>query len=108
MVAIKAAELPGLLKSPAKAEAFLIHGTDAGQVSETARSLAATLSAISAPPGEIIRLSEQDLAQTPGRLASEARSLAMFGGRPVILVKQAPQLTPALFEELLRDRKSVV
>ena len=25
----------------------------------------------------------------------------MFGGRPVILVKQAPQLTPALFEELL-------
>ena len=27
--------------------------------------------------------------------------MAMFGGRPVILVKQAPQLTPALFEELL-------
>ena len=25
----------------------------------------------------------------------------MFGGRPVILVKQAPQATPALFEELL-------
>ena len=101
MVAIKAAELPGLLKSPSKPEAFLIHGSDAGQVAETARSLAATLSAIAAPPGEIIRLSEQDLAQTPGRLASEARSFAMFGGRPVILVKQAPQLTPALFEELL-------
>ena len=101
MVSIKAAELPSLLKSPPKAEAFLIHGTDAGQVAETARSLAATLSAIAAPPGEIIRLSEQDLAQTPGRLASEARSFAMFGGRPVILVKQAPQLTPALFEELL-------
>ena len=101
MVAIKAAELPGLLKSPPKAEAFLIHGTDAGQVAETARSLAAALSAIASPPGEIIRLSEQDLAQTPGRLASEARSFAMFGGRPVILVKQAPQLTPALFDELL-------
>ena len=101
MVAIKAAELQSLLKSPSKPEAFLIHGTDAGQVAETARALAAALSAIAAPPGEIIRLSEQDLAQTPGRLASEARSLAMFGGRPVILVKQAPQLTPALFEELL-------
>jgi DNA polymerase-3 subunit delta len=101
MVAIKATELQGLLKSSSKPEAFLIHGADAGQVAETARSLAASLSQIAAPPGEILRLSEQDLAQTPGRLASEARSLAMFGGRPVILVKQAPQLTPALFEELL-------
>ena len=43
MVAIKAAELPGLLKSPSKPEAFLIHGSDAGQVAETARSLAAAL-----------------------------------------------------------------
>jgi DNA polymerase III subunit delta len=103
MVAIKAADLPSLLKSPPKAEAFLIHGADAGLVAETAKSLAASLSAMTAPPGEIIRLSEQDLAQTPGRLASEARSFAMFGGRPVILVKQAPQLTPALFEELLAE-----
>lgn len=101
MVAIKAAELQSLLKSPPKAEAFLIHGMDAGLVTETAKSLATALSAMSKPPGEIIRLSEQDLAQTPGRLASEARSFAMFGGRPVILVKQAPQLTPALFDELL-------
>ncbi len=101
MVAIKAAELQSLLKSPPKAEAFLVHGADAGLVAETAKSLAAGLSSMSNPPGEIIRLSEQDLAQTPGRLASEARSLAMFGGRPVLLVKQAPQLTPALFDELL-------
>ena len=63
-------------------------------------SIARSLSAIAAPPGEILRLSEQDLAQTPGRLASEVRSLPMFGGRPVILVKQGPQLTPALFEDL--------
>ena len=103
MVAIKAADLPSLLKSPPKAEAFLIHGADAGLVAETAKSLATSLSAMSAPPGEIIRLSEQDLAQTAGRLASEARSFAMFGGRPVILVKQGPQLTPALFEELLAE-----
>lgn len=101
MASIKPAELPGLLKRAARPDAFLIHGADTGLIAETAKSLAASLSAISAPPGEIIRLSEQDLAQTPGRLAAEARSLAMFGGRPVILVKMAAQLTPALFEELL-------
>ncbi len=102
MVALKTAGLPGLLKSGAeKLDAFLVHGTDAGQVAEIARSIAARLSKATDPPGEILRLSEQDLSATPGRLASEARSLAMFGGRAVVLVRQGPQLTPALFEELL-------
>jgi DNA polymerase III subunit delta len=101
MAALKTTELQSLLKSGAeKFDAFLVHGLDAGQVAELAKSIADRLSAASSPPGDILRLSEQDLAQTPGRLAGEARSLAMFGGRPVILVKQGPQLTPALFEEL--------
>lgn len=102
MVAVKTAELPSFLKSAAgRIDAFLVHGTDAGQVSEAAGQTARQLSASGNPPGEIIRLSEQDLAQTPGRLAAEARSMALFGGRSVIMVKMGPQLTPALFEELL-------
>ena len=101
MAALKTTELQSLLKSGAeKFDAFLIHGLDAGQVAELAKSIADRLSAASSPPGDILRLSEQDLAQTPGRLAGEARSLSMFGGRPVLLVKQGPQLTPALFDEL--------
>jgi DNA polymerase-3 subunit delta len=101
MAVLKTTELQGLLKSGAeKFDAFLIHGLDVGQVAELGKSIAVRLSEASSPPGDIIRLSEQDLAQTPGRLAGEARSLAMFGGRPVIMVKQGPQLTPALFEEL--------
>ena len=102
MVAVKTAELPSFLKSAAgRIDAFLIHGLDAGQVSETAGQAARQLSASASPPGEIIRLSDQDLAQTPGRLAAEARSMALFGGRPVLMVKMSPQLTPALFDELL-------
>lgn len=102
MVAVKTTELPSFLKSAAgRVDAFLVHGLDAGQVSEQIKAIAAKLAASSSPPGEIIRLSDQDLAQTPGRLAMEARSLPMFGGRPVIVVKMAPQITPALFEELL-------
>ncbi len=102
MTALKTTEIPNFLKaSAAKTDAFLIHGADAGQVSELAKSIASRLSEVTTPPGEIIRLSEQDLGQAPCRLASEARSLPMFGGRPVVLVKQGPQLTPALIEDLL-------
>ncbi len=102
MVAVKTAELPSFLKSAAsRIDAFLIHGPDAGRVSELAGQAAKQLAASGTPPGEIIRLSDQDLSQTPGRLAAEARSMALFGGRPVIAVKMSPQLTPALFEELL-------
>ncbi|MGF1620794.1 MAG: DNA polymerase III subunit delta [Rhodomicrobiaceae bacterium] len=102
MVALKTNELQSILKSGAeKIDAFLVHGTDAGQVAEVARMIADRLKDASKPPGEIIRLSEQDLGATPGRLASEARSLAMFGGRPIIAVKQGPQLQPAMLQELL-------
>ncbi len=102
MVAMKSSELASALRSTAgKLDIFLIHGTDSGEVAELVSRTAKALSESSAPPGEILRLTDQDLAQTPGRLATEARMLAMFGGRPVIIVKQAPQLTPALIEDLL-------
>jgi DNA polymerase-3 subunit delta len=102
MVALKVSELPSALRSgAARFDIFLFHGLDSGEVAELVSSTAKTLSAASSPPGEILRLTDQDLAQTPGRLATEARTLSMFGGRPVIVVKQAPQLTPALIEDLL-------
>jgi DNA polymerase III subunit delta len=102
MVALKTSELASTLRNAAgRLDIFLFHGVDTGEVAELASSTAKTLSASASPPGEIIRLTDQDLAQSPGRLASEARMLSMFGGRPVLVVKQAPQLTPALIEDLL-------
>ena len=102
MVALKTSELASTLRNAAgRLDIFLFHGVDTGEVAELASSTARTLSASASPPGEIIRLTDQDLAQSPGRLASEARMLSMFGGRPVLVVKQAPQLTPALIEDLL-------
>jgi DNA polymerase-3 subunit delta len=104
MVALKTNELQSYLKSgAARTDAWLVHGTDPGQVAELAKTIATRLAETSKPAGEILRLTEQDLSATPGRLASEARSLSMFGGKTVILVKQAPQLTPALFDELLGE-----
>lgn len=103
MVAVKPAEMQSFLKSAAgkQADAFLVHGPDVGQVSEVAKAIAAQLVGALKPPGEIIRLSDQDLAQTPGRLVTEARTLPMFGGRPAIIVKHGPQLTQGLIDELL-------
>ena len=104
MAIVKSTDPNSILKSAgAKTGVFLIHGMDAGQVADTARELAGLLARRSDPPGDIIRLTDQDLSQTPGRLASEARSLPMFGGPPVIMVKQGPQLAPALIAELLDD-----
>jgi DNA polymerase III subunit delta len=102
MVKLNASELHSTLRGRAgRFDIFLFHGTDSGEVAELVTSTAKALSESSAPPGEILRLTDQDLAQTPGRLATEARMLSMFGGRQVIVVKQAPQLTPALIEDLL-------
>jgi hypothetical protein len=71
MVAVKTAELPSFLKSAAgRIDAFLIHGLDTGQVSETAGHAAKQLAASGAPPGEIIRLSDQDLAGSRPRRAA--------------------------------------
>jgi DNA polymerase III subunit delta len=104
MVAMKPSELASALRGAGgKLDIFLIHGPDAGEVAELVSRTAKTLSQSAEPAGEIIRLTDQDLAQTPGRLATEARMLSMFGGRPVIVVKQAPQLTPALVEDLLGE-----
>ena len=104
MVALKTSDIAAALRNAkGKLDVFLFHGTDAGDVSDRAANCARTLAASDNPPGEIIRLTDQDLSQQSGRLATEARSLSMFGGRPVILVKQAPQLTPALIESLLGD-----
>jgi DNA polymerase-3 subunit delta len=102
MVALKTSEIAASLRNAqGKLDIFLLHGTDAGDVSDRASSIAKTLAASDNPPGEIIRLTDQDLSQQPGRLATEARMLSMFGGRAVIVVKQDAKLTPALIEDLL-------
>ncbi len=104
MVTIKATDPRIALKSAgSRIDAFLVFGTEPAQISELVKGLSALLSGRSDPAGEIIRLSDQDLSQSPGRLASEARSLPMFGGRPVLMVKAGPQLTSTVFEELLAE-----
>jgi DNA polymerase III subunit delta len=76
----------GLRRNIANAPIILIHGQDAGLISETAH-LAAKISGVPADdPFSYLRLDGDVLLSEPGRLVDEARSIAMFGGRRLIWV----------------------
>ncbi len=105
MVAIKVDDVARAVRTPKDdTNGYLIHGTDAGQVSDYARLLAASLSAKSSPLGEVLRLSEQDLSQNPGRIGVELKTVPMFGGKPVIWLRTAQNLPLDEIDESLRLR----
>jgi DNA polymerase III subunit delta len=102
MVAYKANDTARIAKSPkGGCHGYLLYGTDSNQIAEYCRLIAAALAAKSVPPSDILRLSEQDMAQQPGRLSTELRTTPMFGGNPVIWVRSSQSLAPADIEEAL-------
>lgn len=83
MVAYKPTQLLRFLKAPdPKIRAALFYGPEAAQVTDHAEALARRLSADG--ESELVRLSARELAEEPGRLATEARTLSMFSGSKVI------------------------
>ncbi|MBC8049715.1 MAG: DNA polymerase III subunit delta [Chitinophagales bacterium] len=103
MVAIKADDVARAVRTPKDdTGGYLVHGTDPGQISDYARLLTASLTTKSNPPGEILRLSEQDISQSPGRVGVELNTIPMFGGRPVIWLRTAQNLPLHEIEESLR------
>jgi DNA polymerase-3 subunit delta len=101
MTAYKAHQAARLIEAPPSTiHGYLIYGTDPGQVGERTHALARRLSEMSSPPGEIIKLHDYDLAQSPGRLLTEAQTLPMFGGRKVVWVKAGQHLDNGQLEEL--------
>ncbi|MEQ1578771.1 MAG: DNA polymerase III subunit delta [Hyphomicrobium sp.] len=102
MVAVKAHQAAAFLKSGAsKHTAFLLFGTDSGLVSERAAHLARAASALSQPPGEILRLDDSDLENDPGRLSLELGTIAMFGGRKVIRASTGRRINTNTIKPLL-------
>lgn len=85
MVAIKTGQAQSFLRAPDPAvRAFLFYGTDAGMVTERSLHVAQTLAQRDDPPGEILRIDDETLAEDPDRLAVELQVLPMFGGRKVV------------------------
>ncbi|MGD9785542.1 MAG: DNA polymerase III subunit delta [Hyphomicrobiaceae bacterium] len=104
MVAVKAHLAQKFLAEPdARLSAFLLYGTDPGQVSERARQLALSLAKRQTPEGELIRLDDSDLDTDRDRLGVELRTMPMFGGRKVVRVSAGRIINATVLKELVES-----
>ncbi len=87
MVALKSHEADRFLqREVAGFQAYLVFGSDLGLVSERVRRITKALVDDPSDPFQLVRLSSDDIAGDPGRLADEANTIPLFGGRRAILV----------------------
>jgi DNA polymerase-3 subunit delta len=98
MVAVKAHEVEGALRRPdPRIGVFLFYGPDTGLINERARAVAERSVDDPADPFQMIRFDGDDIASDPGRLADEAGTIGLFGGRRAIWIKAASRnLAPAV------------
>ena len=106
MVAVKPQQADSFLKAPPKGVfGVLLHGNDPGLVSERAQLLAKRLAAQSEPPGEVLRIGDDDLDSDPDRLVVELATMPMFGGRKIIRTVQSRKVNTALLKPLIEGAK---
>ena len=88
MVAVKNHEAERFLaRPPAHIFLYLVFGTDAGLVAERAREI--ILRAVDDPkdPFQLVRIAGDELAADPMRLADEANTIPLFGGKRAIFIE---------------------
>lgn len=90
-------------KPDPKAVAILVYGPDAGLVRERIATMTKTVVDDASDPFRITDLTDGDLKGDPARLADEAASIAMLGGRRVVRVRGAADGTAKIFERFLSD-----
>jgi DNA polymerase III subunit delta len=101
-VKLKGARLASFLRKPdAAVRAALFHGPDAGLVRERADAAAKAVCPDLQDPFRVAELSAAALQQDPARLADEAASLSLTGGRRVVRVQGAGDILTRQFEALL-------
>ncbi|WP_034994057.1 DNA polymerase III subunit delta [Beijerinckia mobilis] len=98
MVAIKSHEAERFLaRLPSHMVLYLVFGTDNGLVAERTRMILARSVEDPKDPFQFLRIAGDDLAADPQRLADEAHTVALFGGRRAILISaQGKALVPAV------------
>ena len=92
MAQVKAHEVDAYLKKPNPAHSvILIYGPDTGSVSERATILAKNCGADLTDPFATIKLDADDAASDPARIADEAHTVSMFGGKRLIWIRGSTQ-----------------
>ena len=104
MTAIKTHQAEQFLKTiDSRYQAILVYGSDAGLVSERARTAARRLAAATQPPGEILRIEDADLEAQPDRLLTEIQTLPMFGGPKIVLTRASRRVTAQVLKPLVEE-----
>jgi DNA polymerase-3 subunit delta len=84
-------------RPPADQKLFLIHGSDSGLVRERARKLLRALVDDPADPFQLVEVDGDELAADPLRLADEANTIPLFGGRRAVHVELGSKnIVPAI------------
>jgi DNA polymerase-3 subunit delta len=87
MVAVRPAEAERFIsRPPANVFLYLVFGSDSGLISERARHVIARSIDDPKDPFQFLRLNGDELAGDPLRLADEANTLPLFGGRRTIAI----------------------
>ena len=98
MVAVKAGDADATLaRLDPRVAVVLIYGPDTGLVAERARRVAQAAVSDPEDPFQFVKLDGDGVAGDPGRLADEAGTVAMFGGRRAVWVRPTSKnLAPAI------------
>lgn len=103
MAAVKSHEADRFIAGPPPGVfLYLLYGPDAGLVSERARKILSRVTAGSADPFSLVRISGDELAEDPARLADEANTIPLFGARRAIAVTAQSKSFAAAVEPLLK------
>ena len=101
MVAIKGAQAERFIQHPdPSCVAILLHGPDAGLVSERAKVAAEAFAKRDGGTSEIIRVDEPDLEADADRLAVELQTMPMFGGTKVVRSTAGRKINAAMLKAL--------
>lgn len=102
MVAIKTSDAERFItRPPANVFLYLVCGSDAGLVSERAQAIVANAIDDPKDPFQFLRLSGDDLSADPLRLADEANTMPLFGGRRAIFIESQGKGFIAAIEPVL-------
>ena len=110
MVAVKAGDVEGALRRPdPRIGVFLFYGPDMGLINERARTIAERSVDDASDPFQLIRIDGDDIASDPGRLADEAGTMGLFGGKRAIWVKSTSRnIAPAVDAVLKSEMQDTV
>ena len=88
MTAIKTTEIDRFIAKPNPAQpVVLVYGPDAGLVRERVDALVRASVDDPADPFALARIDSEELSANPGRLADEANTVPLFGGRRAVLLR---------------------